>query len=194
MGSLTKFKLGEYITKHDSKILIETGTYLGDSIHYGLKFDFSKIYSVELLEKNYSHAKKRFENDSKVSIINNNSIDGLIEILDGKNIGNTIFWLDAHLPNFYDKTYGDDYKKDKDILIPLEEEIKVIVKYKDISNDVFIIDDLRIYEPGSFSNGSWGDVINAGVGGIQFINILLGETHNIEKLYSDEGYIICTPK
>ena len=77
----------------------------------------------------------------------------------------------------------------------MEEEIILIKNKKDIKNDVFIIDDLRIYEKGNFEGGNWLDVINTNIyTGIDFIHNLLGKTHDIMKDYRNEGYIICTPK
>lgn len=194
MGDLKHFDLNQFIQKHNVVDMIETGTYKGDAVAYALHFNLKNIYSVELIKEFYEHSSKRFENNKNVRIINSTSKEGLIQIFNNHSVGNCLFWLDAHLPNFYQKQYGDDYKKDKDLLIPLEEEIKIIIANKDVSNDVFIIDDLRIYETGSFQKGNWNGAIVAGVGGIDFIYKLLDQTHDIKKLYDDEGYILCTPK
>jgi hypothetical protein len=194
MGSINNFNLQDYINKYNSDCFIETGTYKGYGLSYAKSFPFDKIFSIEIIKKFYDLNILNFKNDKNITLINNNSIDGLTEILTKNNIGNTIFWLDAHLPSFYSDEYSTDYVSDKNTLIPLEEELIVIKKYKDITNDVFIIDDLRIYEKGNFKNGEWLDVINSGFEGINFIYNILSETHNITKLYNDEGYIICTPK
>ncbi len=194
MGELKHFNLNDYIQKYNIEYLIETGTYHGDAVEYALKFKFKKIYSVELLKENYEFSVNRFKNNEKIVLFNNTSRNGLLEILIKYEIGNCIYWLDAHLPNFYNKFFGKNYKEEKDILIPLEEELKVIVANKDVSKDVFIMDDLRIYETGKFQAGNWNDAINAGVGGIDFIYNLLGKTHDIQKIYDDHGYILCTPK
>jgi hypothetical protein len=192
MGALSHFNLNDYINKYNSEFLIETGTYRGDAINYALKFKFKKLFSVELLKENYDICVDKFKANDSVILINDSSVNGLFKILHNYDIGNTIFWLDAHLPNFYDKSYSSDYMKDKEILIPLEEELKTIVNNKDVKNDVFIIDDLRIYEKGNFKKGEWLGVIDSGQYGIDFIYKLLGKTHNIERNYDDEGYIICT--
>ena len=194
MGSINKFDLSDYMNKYNSKYFIETGTYKGDGLSYAKSFKFDKIFSIEILEEFHNMNIVRFKDDKNITLINKNSVDGLKEILTKNNIGNTIFWLDAHLPSFYSNEYGTDYTIEKDILIPLEEELNIIINNKDISNDVFIIDDLRIYERGNFRNGEWLDVISSGFEGINFINKILSETHNITKSYDDEGYIICLPK
>jgi hypothetical protein len=194
MGDLSHFNLNNYVLRYGLKYMIETGTYKGDAVAYGLNFGFEKIYSIELLKEFYDNCYKRFENNEKVYIYNGTSENGLIEILQNNVVTECLFWLDAHLPNSYTSGYGSDYVKDKNILIPLENELKIIVENKNVSNDVFIIDDLRIYETGNFQKGSWSVVIDAGIGGIDFIYQLLGNTHDIQRLYDDEGYIICTPK
>lgn len=194
MGSINKFNLQDYIDKYNSKYFIETGTYKGDGTSYAGSFKFDKIFSIEIIKEFHDLNVLRFKNDENIKLLNNNSIDGLKEILSENNIGSTIFWLDAHLPSFYSNEYSTDYVGEKETLIPLEEELIVIKNNKDITNDVFIIDDLRIYERGNFKNGEWLDVISSGFEGINFIHNILSETHNINKLYDDEGYIICIPK
>src|SRR5690606_25132550 len=135
--------------------------------------NFKKIFSVELVKEYYDFCVNKFKNNNNIILINNTSINGLKKILTDNNLGRTIFWLDAHLPHHYDKTILIDYGKNKDLLIPLEEELKTIVTNKDTSMDVLIIDDLRIYERGKFQSGEWLDVINSGHCGIDFIFNLL---------------------
>ena len=162
MGKLSYFDLQKFITKYKSDFLIETGTFKGHSINYALKFKFKKIFSVELLTKFYDLCVIEFKNNKNVYLINDTSINGLKRTLKENKIGRTIFWLDAHLPNHLDETISSDYVLNKNLLIPLEDELKTIVENKDINMDVFIIDDLRIYERGQFKKGEWLDVINAG--------------------------------
>lgn len=83
------------------------------------------------------------------------------------------------------------------LVCPLEEELSIIANNKDISNDVFIIDDLRIYEEGPFRGGNFPLVArpdNWEFTGIDFVYDILIETHNVKKNYNNEGYIICEPK
>ena len=127
-------------------------------------------------------------------LFNGTSEEGLKIFLQNNVIGNTIFWLDAHLPDFYDKSISSNYSDNDKLLIPLKNELEIIVNNKNISNDVFIMDDLRIYEKGKFKKGEWTKVIESGHGGIDFVFELLEKTHNIERIYDDEGYILCTPK
>ncbi len=188
MGTITKFNLQMYIDKYNSKNFIETGTYTGIAVDYAIQFKFDTILSIELIKDFADKCKEKFKNNTNVTIINDTSVNGLSVLPSG----NSIFWLDAHLPNFYRPEYNGNYLSD--ISTPLQKELELIKSIRDISQDVFIIDDLRIYERGPFEQGEWLDAINMGIGNADFIFDILSETHNVEKRYDDEGYIVCTPK
>jgi hypothetical protein len=190
MGNLNKFNLKEFITKYNSNVFVETGTWTGDGVNHASSFNFEKLFSIELVEELYLKAEQRFINNNKIKIFHNNSCDGLKYILENfvKEDDKIIFWLDAHLPQFYTKNIDDRYDVNTKILIPLEEELKIIKNYKNISNDVFLIDDLRIYEEGPYAHGNWYDVVNSKLytQGIKFIEDLINTTHTITKNYEDE--------
>lgn len=150
------------------------------------------IYSIELIEEYYNYCSEKFKNNKNVFLFNNTSSNGLQEIFSKYSVGHCLFWLDAHLPNYYKNNFSNEYEKNKKLLIPLEDEIRIIVEKKNVTNDVFIIDDLRIYERGNFQCGNWNEAIIAG--GIDFIFNMLENTHNIQRLYDDQGYVLCTPK
>jgi hypothetical protein len=195
MGTLRSFNITYYIEKYNTKTFIETGTYMGDGLSYANEFNFEKLYSIEMLENFYDYCNNKFNVYPKIKLINNNSVDGISEILPLIKNDRCLYWLDAHLPDYYDKSFGKDYDNNKKIFIPLEEEIFLLKSNKDISKDVFILDDLRIYEKGNFQSGNW-DYYSGNLKpyGCSFIYDLLDETHNIQKDYRHEGYIICTPK
>jgi hypothetical protein len=196
MGRLSTFDLSYYIEKYNLNTFVETGTYKGDGVMYANQFNFQKIFSIEVISEFYEECVNKFSNNKKINLINLDSLIGLDTVLKKLNKKDKVlFWLDAHLPNFYKKDYGNDYKNNKNLLIPLEEELKIISSHENYKNYVFIIDDLRIYEKGNFSSGNWLDVINYNLyNGVDFIYSILEDTHNISKDYRDEGYIICTPK
>ena len=62
----------KYKKKHNANILVETGTYLGTMIE-AQKHYFSKIYSIELDEKLYKNATKRFMSYSHIDIVHGDS-------------------------------------------------------------------------------------------------------------------------
>lgn len=198
MGSLNKFNLGNFIQKYNSNVFIETGTWTGDGVDYASSFNFEKLFSVELVEDLFLKAEKRFINNNKIKIINDNSCDGIKYILGNfvRKDDKVIFWLDAHLPQYYCNDVDDRYEVNTKILIPLEEEIKIIKNSKNIANDIFLIDDLRIYEEGPYEAGNWYEVVNSKLytQGIKFVEDLIGETHTVVKIYDDQGYLVCFPK
>jgi len=190
MGFISVFDIDKIKEKYDLNIFLETGTYMGGSLTHIKKFGFLKILSVELIKEIYDKCKIKFINDENIFLYNGNSFDKIKEMLDQvKTTDNILFWLDAHLPSHYSV---DEY--DIDLEIPLEKELKNIISNRDISKDYFIIDDLRIYEDGSYAAGNWLDRKLYNTDGIQFIYDLFSKTHNIKKDYRNEGYIICEPK
>jgi len=195
MGTLQKFDIKTLVDKYQLQYFIETGTWTGEGVWFAAQFDFLELHSIELMKSYYDACCAKFQPYPKIKIYHGMSVTMLTEILTKQEIGRTLFWLDAHLPNFYDKNFDTNYNENPTLLIPLEEELKIIVNNKSVANDVFIIDDLRIYETGDFQSGNWLDVINSGHNtGIDFIVNLLGETHTIQKFYEHEGYIVCLPK
>ncbi len=121
----------EYAKEYNCKILIETGTYLGDTVN-ALKNDFDEIFTIELSKDLFEKATKRFNNVSKIHCYQGNSKDILPNILDNIN-QIPIFWLDAHY------SAGITAKGDKDT--PIIEELKIILSK--LNKTVILIDDAR---------------------------------------------------
>ena len=115
-------------------ILIETGTFLGDMVEAQRK-NFRRIFSIELSEKLWRNAKKRFSKYTHIQIIHGDS---------GKVLGDitnqleepAVFWLDAH----YDA--GVTAKGDTEC--PIFQELDAILTNKQI-NHVILIDDARSF-------------------------------------------------
>ncbi len=196
MGFLKNFNLNELKNEYQIEVFVETGTYMGASLEYAIKSNFKDLYSIEILDSYYKKCVEKFKNNTNVHLYHGSSVDGLKKISEDIKEKNVLFWLDAHLPDFYDSSYNEDYLNNEEIYIPLKKEISVIKNNKNISNDVFIIDDLRIYENGNYKSGNWDGLLKNKnyTEGISFVYDLLKETHNIEKDYNDEGYLICKPK
>ena len=80
------------------------------------------------------------------------------------------------------------------IRIPLEIELEIISKTRDISKDIFIIDDLRVYKDGDYEDGGpWVHRKTAGAKNCDFIEKLIGKTHILVEHNRDQGYIIAFP-
>ena len=143
MPSLTLNEVKHY-SKWKSNVFIETGTYMGDTL-YNMLHDFNKLYSIELSEKYFSQAVKRFD-DNKVTIIHGDSTIILKTLLNEVN-ASIFFWLDGHWSG------GDTAKGNVDC--PLLEEITII---NDIckSKCIIAIDDVRLF--GTNINENWLNV------------------------------------
>lgn len=190
----TETGLHDIIMKFKTDNFIETGTGLGDTVYYCLYKGFKQIISIEIHEKIAQKAIHRFANSTEAPDIKiGDSVAVLKEILPNLK-GNSLFWLDAHFPgvDFKYANFGDEQDEEK--RIPLKKELEVISNSKDISKDVFIIDDLRIYEDGLYEAGNWDLRNQFGGDTSNFIFDTLSETHNIVKYNQFQGFLICLPK
>ncbi len=117
-------------------ILVETGTYLGQTINY-VKSHFSHIFSIELSELLAEEAKRKFKKHKNVEIIKGDSGLSLSEILK-KVQGEKIFWLDAHYSSGItaaSENFGNT---------PILKELEII--FDNWTNgSVILIDDARLF-------------------------------------------------
>lgn len=192
MGTISYHNIGELLTNYDLKNYVETGTGVGECMSHALKFNFSQLHSIEIFEDLYNQAVEKFQPFTNCKIHLGNSFSVLPNILPTLE-GSTLFFLDAHFPGSDFGFNSYDAEKDYHTRLPLEKELEVIKNNKDVSKDVFIIDDLRIYEDGPFKTGNWVDRKTLGGEGIDFIYKNFESTHTITKDYGDQGYIILTP-
>ena len=201
MGELQIFDILGFKDEFHLNIFIETGTGNGHSLKHVLDITknnkFKKYYSIEIYKPLYEECISTFSSyvDYDINLINETSYNGLDTIL--QNItkeDNVLFWLDAHFPGADFKFTSYSSTEDKLLRIPLEEEIKLIKKYRPNNKDLFIIDDLRIYEDGQYEMGNWNERHLYGGNGIQFIYDAFQDTHDVIKLNNHQGYIVLTPK
>jgi hypothetical protein len=133
-NAVKQITIAYYQTKYSIPILIETGTYLGDMVE-AQKNRFSKIVTIELSEKLFNDAKKRFSKDGNITVIHGDSGKVLYEVL--KNIKSpAIFWLDGHFSG------GITAMGDKEC--PIFEEINAIFTTSNY-NHILLIDDARLF-------------------------------------------------
>lgn len=190
MGLLQQFDLSKHVGTRP--VFIETGTANGHSLKYAASYDFEHLYSIEIDAECACNAAKLFEDDKRIMVLCGSSSSVLPKIL-YRHDQPVIFWLDAHFPG---EMHGLPYNHEKNmsLRLPLERELVIIKELRDISNDYFIIDDLRIYEDGPFEGGIWSDRKTMGGNGIDFVYRLFQDTHEIVRDYRNEGYIILKPK
>ena len=197
MGELQLFDIFKLKEQYKLDIFVETGTGDATSLrHIVSTTKFFKYYSIEIYKPLCDTAKKEFSNNLNVEIINDSSYNGLKQVFTRIRLDNRVlFWLDAHFPNA-DFGGPDQYSstKDKSLRIPLEEELKLIKESRPNCKDVFIIDDLRIYEDNDYETGNWKDRELYGGNGIDFVYEYFSDTHTITKLMNHQGYLILVPK
>ncbi len=116
------------------EVLIESGTYLGAMVE-ALIDCFSRIYSIELSEKLYQDAVKKFSGVNNVTIIQGDSGEIMKHLME--EIGEpAIFWLDGHY------SAGITAKGEKEC--PIIEELSAIFNAKKF-NHAILIDDARLF-------------------------------------------------
>jgi uncharacterized LabA/DUF88 family protein len=124
----------EYQKRSGYKILIETGTFLGDMVEAQKKC-FEKIISIELSVELYKKAVKRFKRHSNVEIVYGDSGQVLPEIMKDIDIP-AIFWLDGH--------YSEGITAKGDTDCPIYNELTAIFNDKNLKN-IILIDDARCF-------------------------------------------------
>lgn len=124
----------QYAKKFQLNTFIETGTYMGDTVEDCRRL-FAKIFSIELDDKLYENATKRFEVFSHISIVHGDSGEKIFEILD-KLDKPCLLWLDGH--------YSEGFTAKGDLNTPIVEELTHIFNHK-VDNHVILIDDARCF-------------------------------------------------
>jgi hypothetical protein len=126
--------LRRYGRRFGTEILVETGTFLGDTL-WVLKDQFRKLYSIELSPELHADAVKRFAADPHVHLLQGDSaavLPPLVSTLDGR----TLFWLDGHFSGWITARGSKD--------TPIVEELETIFA-SGRENDVILIDDARMF-------------------------------------------------
>ena len=116
------------------KVLVETGTYLGDTVAALLPY-FRKIYSVEVNPGFYEIASQRFADRTKVHLICGDSsveLGGIVEKLDQA----AVFFLDGHL-EFAATAVSEEAS-------PVLKELECILRAKERGH-VVLVDDARCF-------------------------------------------------
>lgn len=123
----------DYRKRFDTRVLVETGTFLGDNI-YALRNDFDRIISIELAPVLAARARQRFARESHVAILLGDSANVLPEVLAELNEP-ALFWLDAHWSG------GITAHAEKET--PIMEEVDAILRHP-VKDHVVLMDDARL--------------------------------------------------
>ncbi len=206
MGLLREHKLTDYINKYNLKYYFETGTGKAECLEYALRYPFEEYWTVDIDEDLIEESFNKFKNMSKnINLLIGKSIDILDEYIPQiPKESPTLFYLDAHFPgaDFQKCTYEESIREHKKDAFPLEEEVDVILEKRDVSKDVFIIDDLVLYEEGDFECLKVGCVWEYGwlqeeldlKTDSKFLYEKFEKTHDFKKDLRSQGYLIITPK
>ena len=190
MGELKRHSIGEFLTKYHTHCLIETGTWKGNGLNFARRFDFKQIFSIDINKEYYLLNRERFKSDKRIEVFLGESAEKLPEMLSKVDEdSNVLFWLDAHFPELYG--LKDEFSLD--IIIPLQRELNAITSVRDVSRDVFIIDDLRVFQ--YIDEPMFENILPKNTNkNSHFIFSLLSKSHNITIDVRDQGYIIAVPK
>lgn len=177
---------------------VETGTGVADTLSYILNTNANnlQIYSIELMDELYDKLVQKFEGTSNLHLIKGYSHIEIKNILKELSPDPTLFWHDAHFPGADFNINGATYTSEPDPTkrIPLESELRAIKESgRDISKDIFVFDDLRVYKDGPYDGGNWPLRNVAGADGIDFVYELFDETHIIIESYIAQGFLILFP-
>jgi hypothetical protein len=150
LGELFLHKLDEYIEKYGCQVFFETGTGIGTGLLHAMKYDFKILYSTEI-NKDLFKQNIPLLADDRVRLLNVESVVGLHLALALHTEDEPIlFWLDAHFPGADFGLGKYDDPMDESIRLPLESELQTIKGIRPNAKDVFIIDDLQLYEDGPY--------------------------------------------
>ncbi len=126
--------LRHYGRRFGARILVETGTYMGDMVR-AMMPSFDHIYSIELDPALYQRAAKCFRANPKVTIVGGDSAKRLPEVM--AEVGSRcLVWLDSH--------YSGGITARGDVETPIVSELKGI--FQDRKHDhIILIDDARCF-------------------------------------------------
>ena len=208
MGCLRRHNLNDYFDKYKLKYYFETGTGKAEALEHAAQYPFKKCYTVDIDEElvKFSFEKLKDRSTCDIEFLIGRSSDILEEYVPKiPKKSAALFFLDAHFPgaDFQNCTYEESIREHKQDAFPLEEEVDIIINNRDTSNDVFIIDDLILYEKDAkvdcieegivWEYGWLQDELNLQTSS-NFLYDKFEKTHDFRKDLRDQGYLIITPK
>lgn len=126
--------------EHGCRVLVETGTYLGDMLLANHR-SFDRLISIELSEELWERAKVRLAHLENVTLLQGDSEDRLREAIATLSEP-AVFWLDAH--------YSAGITAMGRTETPIGEEVRMIVGAPQLAGSVVLIDDARLFGQGDY--------------------------------------------
>ncbi len=124
----------ELAAQYHTSIFIETGTHLGDTT-WGVRDSFDKLYTIEIEPNFAAHARCRFRNEPRITVLEGDSARVLQKLIPTIKDCCLIF-LDAHFSG------GISGKGEGNT--PFRDEMMAIASSA-IKNHIILIDDARDY-------------------------------------------------
>ncbi len=180
LGTLADFDLARIIADFGTRFLVETGTGSGGDVEFAAGFPFDHVYSIESSHKLAIQAAFRNARNQAMTILHGRNGRGLKDVLNEIPAeAPVIYWLDSH-PSAHD----------------LEQDLRLIVSLRSASRDVFLIDDLRIYQDGDYGDGPCPpeQQIPPYRRNLEFVGELLGASHDISTMVQRTGYLCAFPR
>ena len=130
-----------YRELYKPKIMVETGTFFGDTVE-AFKNKFEKVISIELSKELAEKASKRFGGDENVTILQGDSSKVLPSLL-AEIKSPVLFWLDGHYSSefFINEVFVRTAKGERNT--PIEKELDII--FQSSVKCVILIDDARLF-------------------------------------------------
>lgn len=198
MGQINQaIKVKDVIQTFGVKNFVETGTGLGESLDYVLSISNDiNIHTVELMDILHDQLVSKYGDIDRLNLIKGYSHVEIAKLIPTLDEGPSLFWHDAHFPGADFQINGATYTSEKDPVkrIPLESELRaVLASGRDISKDIFVIDDLRVYKDGPYQEGNWQYRQVAGADNCDFVYELFDKTHYIIESHLAQGFLILFP-
>jgi hypothetical protein len=126
--------LKEYAERFQIRILLETGTYLGEMVD-AMKTSFDRIFSIELDPALHKRATERFASYDHISLFQGDSGEVMKTLLVSID-GPCLFWLDGH--------FSGGITAKGDLVTPIMTELAHILNHP-VAGHVILIDDARLF-------------------------------------------------
>lgn len=196
MGTLARVGLIDLVRHHSLDTVVETGTGHGHSVIAALKVpELIDIRSIELDYETFHRAQVIFAAEPSVKLYHGDSVELLSDIAVDLNwLSRKVLWfLDAHFAGSGKLEPQPMVVKDAATDVPIEQEFQTLRDFRDLDNDVIVIDDLCLFEYGPFDVDAPELREALKLPPLTWLEDELRSTHSIHRSYRDGGYFIARP-
>jgi hypothetical protein len=199
MGSAANGGLAQLVATHGITCFVEGGTGWGQGVRDALAIPaLAQIHSVEIDLQTFQRNQRWFKHEPRVTLYHGDTRD-VFPMLSSRTFRReaVVWFLDAHFPGS-GKAVPEPMLPlpavpPRDI-IPLVDEVIAITEGRDVSRDVFIIDDRCLWEAGDYEGGDevlLRDALHSD--DLVTVERML-HAHLATRYWNDKGYLILTPR